>query len=127
MKVEQETKIWHCAAAHYGESLISIVNGALKSFRRVPGLDVLTRIHKADVGAPTFAILDLAIPKTGMPCSDGSFIHVREQLRSHLGLLLPHHLRHSQNRPFLNSDATNLMLKAADQSRWRNRNQCWCR
>ncbi|MFJ4386184.1 hypothetical protein ACIP02_17830 [Pseudomonas sp. NPDC089408] len=84
MKVEKETQIWHCAAAHYGESLISIVNGALKSFRRVPGLDVLTRIHKVDVGAAAFTILDLAIPKTGMPWSDGSFIHAREQLRSHL-------------------------------------------
>lgn len=46
MKIEQEAQIWQYAAARYDESLISIVAGALGSFRRAPGLDALTRILK---------------------------------------------------------------------------------
>lgn len=84
MKVEQEAQIWQYAAARYDESLISIVAGALGSFRRAPGLDALTRIHKADIGALAFTVLHQALPKANSPWSDGSFVHIRQQLRTHL-------------------------------------------
>lgn len=76
MKVEHEAQIWQYAAARYDESLISIVAGALGSFRRAPGLDALTRIHKADIGALAFTVLHQALPQANSPWSDGSFVHI---------------------------------------------------
>lgn len=84
MKVEQEALIWGRAAAHYGASLAAIANDAVSSFRRKPGLDSLTRIYKENVGEPAFAVLESVLPKAHVPRTDSDFIHVREQLRSHL-------------------------------------------
>lgn len=82
--VEQETQIWQYAAAHYGESLTSIVNDALSSFRRAPGLDSLSRIHQTDVGASAFSVLHDVLPQTNTPRPDATFVHIRQQLRAHL-------------------------------------------
>lgn len=84
LKIEQEAQIWQYAAAYYRESLISIVNDALSSFRRSPGLDSLSRIHQADVGASAFSVLHEVLPQTNTPRPDATFVHIRQQLRAHL-------------------------------------------
>ncbi|MBK5012444.1 hypothetical protein IAE33_004304 [Pseudomonas sp. S60] len=84
MKVEQESTVWLCAAAHYREYLAAIVSDAVISYRREPGLDSLTRIYKQDVGAAAFAVLERVLPNANVPRTDSSYIHIRQQLRSHV-------------------------------------------
>jgi lipopolysaccharide biosynthesis regulator YciM len=84
LKVEQEATVWLCAAAHYREYLVSVVNDAVISYHRKPGLDSLTRIYEQDVGATAFAVLERALPKANVQRTDSSYIHVRQQLRSHV-------------------------------------------
>lgn len=84
MKVEQEAQVWVCATGHYRARLTSVVNDAVRSYRRKPGLDSLTRVYKQDVGAVAFAVLETVLPKTNVPRTDSSYIHVRQQLRSHV-------------------------------------------
>lgn len=84
LKVDQEATVWLCAAARYGEHLSSIVGDAVNSYCRKPGLDGLTRIHKQDVGAAAFAVLARVLPSANVPCTDSSYIYVRQQLRSHV-------------------------------------------
>lgn len=99
MKDDQEALIWPLAAAHYGASLTAIASDGVISFRRKPGLDSLTRIYKACVGEPAFAVLECVLPKANLPRSNSSFIHVREQLRSHLSYHLLKHLVDDQAAP----------------------------
>lgn len=84
VEVEQEVQLWLCAATHYGADLAAVVSAATTSFRRKPGLDPLTRIYQANVGAHAFEVLKLTLPKQTVPPSDGNHIHVRQQLRNHL-------------------------------------------
>ncbi|HDS1794709.1 MULTISPECIES: hypothetical protein [Pseudomonas] len=84
LKVEQEAQVWTCAAAYYHDSLTSIVTDAVISYRRSPGLDSLTRIYKQDVGAIAFAVLERVLPSANVPCTDTSYIPVRQRLRSHV-------------------------------------------
>ncbi|WP_117140655.1 hypothetical protein [Pseudomonas amygdali] len=86
LEVEQESLIWSCAAAHYHEYLSSVVSEAVVSYLRKPGLDSLTRIHKQDVGAAAFAVLERVLPRVDGLRTDSSYIHVRQQLRSHVSL-----------------------------------------
>ena len=84
LKVEQEAQVWTCAAAYYHDSLTSIVTDAVISYRRSPGLDSSTRIYKQDVGAIAFAVLERVLPSANVPCTDTSYIPVRQRLRSHV-------------------------------------------
>lgn len=84
MKVDQEALLWRRAEAHYGSLLGSMVKRAVASFRRRPGVNPLTRIHESDVGAGAFAVFTSVLPQAGVPPSTGRFIHIREQLRSHV-------------------------------------------
>lgn len=84
MKVELETLVWRHAVECYGACLISIVSDALASYRRKPGLDSWTRIYKQDVGAAVFSALRHVLPQTNLPRSDTVYIHVRQQLRTHV-------------------------------------------
>lgn len=84
MKVEKEPQAWLCSIGHYRACLTSIVSDAVTNYRRKPGLDSLTRVYKQDVGAETFAVLETVLPKTNVPRTDSCYIHVRQQLRSHV-------------------------------------------
>jgi hypothetical protein len=84
LKVEQEAQVWLCATEHYRAGLTSIVNDAVTSYRRKPGLDSLTRVYKQDVGAAVFGVLESVLPQTNVPRTDSNYIHVRQQLRSHV-------------------------------------------
>lgn len=84
MEVEQETLVWLSAVSHFGAALTAIVDDAVSSFRRRPGLDSLTRIYKADVGAQAFTALELVLPKANVPNTQTSYLHIRQQLRSHV-------------------------------------------
>lgn len=63
-----------------------LVQDAMSTFRRKSGRNPLSRIHRSDVGIQVFTALGLVLPQAAMPPSDGTFIHVREQLRSHINL-----------------------------------------
>lgn len=93
LKVEQEALVWLKAAAHFGEALSSVARDAVSSFRRQPGLNSLTRIYRADVGEQAFAVLELVLPQENVPRTDCGYLHVRQQLRSHLAYQVLKRLR----------------------------------
>lgn len=84
LEVEQEALVWLSAVSHFGAALTAIVDNAVSSFRRKPGLDSLTRIYKTNVGAQAFTVLEFVVPKTNLPNAATSYLHIRQQLRSHL-------------------------------------------
>ncbi len=84
MEVEQEALVWSSAVSHFGAALTAIVADAVNSFRRKPGLDSLTRIYKTNVGAQAFISLELVLPKANVPDPQASYLHIRQQLRSHV-------------------------------------------
>ena len=105
MKVEQYSLLWRCADSHYGSSLGSVLKDAVSTFRRRPGLNILTRIHRSDVGSPAFTTLNHVLGQSGLPPSDGFFIHVRQQLRSHINYHMLKQLVDAQAVPLELRDA----------------------
>lgn len=105
MRADQEALLWRRVEAHYGSQLEPMVKGAVASFRRRPGVNPLTRIHESDVGASAFAVFVAVLPQTGMPASNGKFIHIREQLRSHINYYVLEKLVSDQAEPLSLRDA----------------------
>lgn len=84
LEVEQEALVWLSAVSHFGAALTAVVADAVSSFRRKPGLDSLTRIYKTNVGAQAFTSLELVLPTANVPNAQTSYLHIRQQLRSHV-------------------------------------------
>lgn len=54
LESDLEANIWMTAAKVYGASFPDLLNQAISQYKRVPGLDDLTRLHKATVGSEIF-------------------------------------------------------------------------
>jgi hypothetical protein len=81
-----EVHIWMIAAKVYGASFPDLLNQAITQYKRAPGLDDLTRLHKATVGSEIFYTLKSVLAdaaSVGVPNHDG-YIEVRHRLRWHV-------------------------------------------
>jgi hypothetical protein len=62
-------------------------------------------VYKQDVGAEAFAVLETVLPKTNVPRTDTNYIHVRQQLRSHVSYYVLKRLVDDELAPAVLRDA----------------------
>lgn len=86
MNTKAEARVWQLASEHYGNDLGDLVSAAIKSFKRSPGLDGLTRIYRRNIGEQALQVLidALACHAAGRFHVEHGGIEIRVGLRSHL-------------------------------------------
>lgn len=90
-----EIDVWSDAAARYEDSLPELIGEALRSYKRRPGSDSLTRLCESRVGQAGMQALLTALFKE-MPSWQGHFeygyVELRERLRGHIARQLQRRL-----------------------------------
>lgn len=86
LESDLEVNIWMIAAKVYGASFPALLHQAITQYKRAPGLDGLTRLHKATVGSEILDTLKSVLADAtivGASSHDG-YIEVRHRLRWHV-------------------------------------------
>jgi hypothetical protein len=87
LEIDIERRIWRKAAEIFGAGLQSILEEALRSFKRQPRLDEPTRIHASQISPVGLQALGDAIAGCNAyahPCGGAGYLDIRSRLRSHL-------------------------------------------
>lgn len=86
LNTSSESLVWKLASEHYGAALRELLVAAVRSFKRTPGLDGLTRMYGQDIGVQPLALLvdTLANHAPGRFRVEHGGVEIRVSLRSHL-------------------------------------------
>lgn len=94
MEDEIEFKVWRSAQqACDAVAFVRLVEDAVDSFKRVPGLDPIVRLHASVIGAESIKVLRDALERSDIDAGPfASHVELRSRLRMYLRDHLQWHL-----------------------------------
>lgn len=94
MENELEFKVWRSAQqACDAVAFVRLVEDAVDSFKRIPGLDPIVRLHASGIGAESIRVLRDALKRHDIDAGPfASYVELRSRLRMHLSYQLQWHL-----------------------------------
>lgn len=94
MEDEIESQVWRTAQQACSKvSFARLLEEAVASFKRVPGLDPIVRLHTSVIGAESIRVLRDALKRHDIDAGPTeSYVELRSRLRMHLRDHLQSHL-----------------------------------
>lgn len=94
MEDEIESQVWRTAQQSFDAvAFVRLVEDAVDSFKRIPGLDPIVRLHASAIGAENTRVLRDALKRHDIDAGPfASHVGLRSRLRMHLRDHLQSHL-----------------------------------
>ncbi|WP_397453654.1 hypothetical protein [Pseudomonas sp. NA-150] len=101
MDIDLENQVWKTATQVYGlTALQHLLEEAIDSFKRPPGLDDRERFYSSNIGALELEVLRRVLGRPRGPTTPSSgdgYVEIRSRLRTHIRRYLQWHLLQSSH------------------------------